>query len=170
MNKDQKTVAIGAAGGVIGMIALVVLLFQLLPEPAGMEYVIARIIFTLWMNVLAILPLFAGTAVVANGRFMTDAIDPLRHAENRAIEIDSWFVENTLQQNVIFFVGTMALSTLLDAESVKFILALTIVFILARIVFWIGFRINPLYRAPGMAATAYLNLGTLLSVLYCLVF
>jgi hypothetical protein len=41
-----------------------------------------------------------------------------------------------------------------------------IVFVLARIVFWIGYRKDPLLRAPGMAATAYLNLGGLLTAVY----
>ena len=35
------------------------------------------------------------------------------------------------------------------------------VFVFARIAFWIGYRIDPLYRAFGMAATLYLNLGLL---------
>jgi hypothetical protein len=39
---------------------------------------LARVIFTLRMNVLAVLPLFAGIALVGNNRFMSEAIDPLR--------------------------------------------------------------------------------------------
>ena len=44
--------------------------------------------------------------------------------------------------------------------------ACTIVFVVARVVFWFGYRRHPLYRAPGMSATAYLNLGMILYVLY----
>jgi hypothetical protein len=32
--------------------------------------------------------------------------------------------------------------------------------------FWIGYCIYFLYRAPGMSGTAYLNLGLILYVLY----
>jgi uncharacterized membrane protein YecN with MAPEG domain len=44
--------------------------------------------------------------------------------------------------------------------------ACVIVFFVARAIFWLGYRINPLYRAPGMSATAYMNLGMILYVLY----
>jgi hypothetical protein len=37
--------------------------------------------------------------------------------------------------------------------------AATIVFVVARLAFWIGYRVDPLYRAFGFAATAYLNMG-----------
>ena len=39
--------------------------------------------------------------------------------------------------------------------------AATVVFVVARFAFWIGYRIYPLYRAFGMAATMYLNFGLL---------
>jgi hypothetical protein len=38
--------------------------------------------------------------------------------------------------------------------------------VIARCVFWAGYRMDPLFRAPGMAATAYLNLGMILFVVY----
>jgi hypothetical protein len=37
--------------------------------------------------------------------------------------------------------------------------AVVIVFMVARTAFWVGYRIHPLYRAFGMAATGYLNVG-----------
>ncbi|ESS71527.1 hypothetical protein MGMO_97c00050 [Methyloglobulus morosus KoM1] len=170
MNKDQKKVAIGAASGVIGMVILVTLLYSNLPAPAGMGNPFDRVIFTLRMNLVAALPLFIGIVTVGNNRFLSEAIDPLRHAEDRATVINGRFVDNTLQQNFLFLVGTLALSTFLEAASMKLMIALTLVFVLARIAFWIGYRIDPLYRAPGMAATIYMNLGIILSVLYFLVF
>ena len=33
------------------------------------------------------------------------------------------------------------------------------VFVIARFAFWIGYRVRPIYRAPGMSATGYLNAG-----------
>jgi hypothetical protein len=108
--------------------------------------------------------------VVGNERFLSTAIDPLRHAENKAIEINGRVADNTLQQNFVFLIGTLALSTFLTNETIKLIPALMVVFIVARIVFWIGYRINPLYRAPGMAATAYMNVGILIATLYQFVF
>jgi hypothetical protein len=75
-------------------------------------------------------------------------------------------VENTLQQFVMFLVGTLALSVNLTAEQMRAIPAVVIVFIVARILFWVGYRIHPLYRAFGMAATGYLNVGILALALW----
>jgi hypothetical protein len=166
MNTDQKKVAVGAVSGVLGMAVLVFLLYSILPAISGMDTVQSRIIFTLRFNVLAVLPFFIAVAAVGNARFLSKAIDPLRHAEDRAMEINGRVVDNTLQQNFVFFIGTVALSTFLTSETITLIPALVAVFMLARIVFWVGYRIDPLYRAPGMAATSYMNVGILLSVLY----
>jgi len=51
-------------------------------------------------------------------------------------------------------------------QSLQVVWACTIVFVVARIVFWFGYRINALYRAPGMSATGYMNLGLIGYVLY----
>ena len=50
--------------------------------------------------------------------------------------------------------------------NLQVIWAVAIVFVVARCIFWLGYRINPLYRAPGMSSTAYMNLGMILYVLY----
>lgn len=170
MKKEQKIVAMGSASGVLTMIFLVWLLCLILPDTTVGAFAIDRIVFALRANAFAILPLFFGIIAVGNGRFLSDAINPLAHAESTAMEINGRVVDNTFQQTFIFFVGTLALSTMLTTSSLKVIAALTIVFVLARIAFWVGYRINPLYRAFGMGATAYLNLGILVTVLYHLVF
>ena len=166
MTSDQKTVAAGAAGGVAGMAALVAFLYHWMPVP----YVISPVAFTLQVDVIALLPLFFGIAAVGNARFLSKAIDPTRHAEDRAMEINGRVVDNTLQQTFVFFASTLALATFLTPQSIKIIPALVAVFVLARVLFWVGYRINPLYRAPGMAATSYMNLGIILADMYFLMF
>jgi uncharacterized membrane protein YecN with MAPEG domain len=63
----------------------------------------------------------------------------------------------------------MALATIVTPQHLQVIWACAIVFIVARLLFWFGYRIHPLFRAPGMSATAYLNLGMILFVLYSMV-
>jgi hypothetical protein len=166
MNTDQKKVAIGAVSGVISMVILVFLLYSILPTISGMDAVSDRLIFVLRLNVIAAIPFFIMLASVGNERFLSKAIDPLRHAEDKTMEINGRVADNTLQQNFVFLIGTLALSTFLTSETIKIIPALVIVFILARVAFWIGYRIDALYRAPGMAATSYMNLGILFVTLY----
>jgi uncharacterized membrane protein YecN with MAPEG domain len=82
------------------------------------------------------------------------------------MEIDGRVADNTLQQTFVFVVATLALSTVVPLDRLQVVYACAIVFILARIVFWLGYRMHPLFRAPGMAATAYMNLGMILYTLY----
>ncbi len=82
------------------------------------------------------------------------------------MEIDGRVVDNTLQQNFVFAIATLSLSTIVPLQHLQVVWACVIVFVVARAVFWLGYRLNPLYRAPGMSATAYLNLGMILYLLF----
>jgi hypothetical protein len=66
-------------------------------------------------------------------------------------------VDNTLQQSLLFLVGALALSVGTSRPSDAADRGRGAGVLVARIVFWIGYRIDPLYRAFGMAATSYLN-------------
>lgn len=66
----------------------------------------------------------------------------------------------------MFAVVSGALSTVVDAAHLQVLWACAIVFVAARLLFWFGYRVHPLLRAPGMSATAYLNLAMILYVLY----
>lgn len=165
MKVEQRTVAIGASSGITVMVLSLWLLTQYLPSPTFANMVAERLAYALKANVLALLPLFAMLVVIGNKRFLSDAIDPTRHAENRAMEIDGRVADNTLQQNFVFAVATLALSTVVPMQHLQVVWACAIVFVVARVAFWIGYRIDPLYRAPGMAATAYMNLGMIVYVL-----
>ena len=166
MRPEQRIVAAGAASGVVLMALAVWLLTRLLPAPAIADEYGERLAYALCANLVAVVPFFAMLAAVGNARFLSDAIDPTRHAETPAMEIDGRVADNTLQQNFVFLIGTLAVSVLVPLAHLQVVWACAIVFIVARFVFWIGYRKHPLYRAPGMAATAYMNLGMILYVLY----
>jgi uncharacterized MAPEG superfamily protein len=105
-------------------------------------------------------------AAVGNARFLGEAIDPTRGAGDRAMIVDGRAADNTTQQFLLFMAGLLALAASLEPGRMGVIRAAAIVFVAARLVFWIGYRIHPLYRAPGFASTAYLNLGLLLAALW----
>jgi len=111
-------------------------------------------------------PLFIMFITVGNSRFLSEAIDPTRRAESRSMEIDGRVADNTLQQNFVFAIASLSLSTIVPLDHLQVVWSCVIVFVVARAVFWLGYRINPLYRAPGMSATAYLNLGMILYLLF----
>ena len=166
MKSEQKSVAIGAASGVILMSASVWVLSRILPTPAIADLLDERLAYALRANVFAVLPLFIMIAAVGNSRFLSEAIDPTKHAESRSMEIDGRVADNTLQQNFVFAMASLALSTVLPLRHLQIVWACALVFVLARAAFWVGYRRNPLYRAPGMSATAYMNLGMIAYVLF----
>jgi uncharacterized MAPEG superfamily protein len=166
MTKDQKIVAVGAASGVATMIVAMTAIYWSWPADPGLVDVASRLAYTLKADLVAVLPLLVSIIAVANRRFTTEAIDPTLHKEDRAALIDGRVADNTLQQYVLFLIGTLALSVNLTAEQMRAIPAAAIVFVVARIAFWIGYRIHPLYRAFGMAATSYLCLGLIVFALW----
>ena len=166
LKSEQKTVAIGAASGVILMLATVWILTRTLPAPAIADMLEERLAYALRANVFATLPLFIMLAAVSNARFLSQAIDPTKHSESRSMEIDGRVADNTLQQTFIFAIASLSLSTAVPLAHLQIVWACAIVFVAARAGFWVGYRLNPLYRAPGMSATAYMNLGMIAYVLF----
>jgi hypothetical protein len=77
------------------------------------------------------------------------------------MQVNGRVVDNTLQQFVLFLAATLALSVSLEADQMGVIPAAVLVFVAARLAFWIGYRMHPLYRAFGMSSTVYLNAGLL---------
>lgn len=166
MTNDQKIVAVGAASGVATMIVAMTVIYRLWPVDPTLADVASRLAYALKADAVAVLPLLLGIAAVGNRRFTSEAIDPTLHKEDVAAQIDGRVVDNTLQQYVLFLIGTLALSVNLTAEQMGVIAAAAIVFVVARIAFWIGYRIHPLYRAFGMAATSYLGMGLVFVALW----
>ena len=166
MRPEQKIVAVGAASGIAAMIVAVWVLTRLLPVPAVEDAASARLAYALGANVFSLVPFFVMLIAVGNQRFLSDAIDPTRGAEDRAMNIDGRVADNTLQQNFVFAVASLALSTVVPLQYLQVVWACAIWFVVARCLFWIGYRINPLYRAPGMSGTAYMNLFMILYILF----
>jgi len=169
MTRDQKTVAIGAAGGIATMIAAMAGLYALWPVDPTLSEVGRRLAYTAQAAAVAVLPLLVAIAAVGNKRFTTAAIDPTLHQEDRATVINGRVADNTLQQFALFLAAILALSVNLTASQMRLIPAATVVFVVMRIAFWIGYRIDPLYRAFGMAGTGYLNIVLLAFALWKIV-
>jgi uncharacterized MAPEG superfamily protein len=166
VTRDQRIVAVGAASGVASMVLAMWLLPGALPAPADVAALDGRLAYALRWCAVAALPLFAMIAAVGNGRALSAAIDPTLGLEDKALLINGRVADNTLQQFVLFLAAALALAASLPAGHMRVIGAAAIVFVAARILFWIGYRIGPLYRAFGFAATFYLNLGLLLAAFW----
>lgn len=158
MTKDQKIVATGAATGVLTMLvtlaALSAVIAGISPEATAGE----RLAYVVKWIALAALPLALAIGSVGNERFASEAIDPTAGKESRAMIVNGRMVDNTVQQFLLFGAASLALASSLSGDDLGVVAAGAITFVVARLVFWVGYRIRPLYRAAGFASTFYLNM------------
>ena len=74
-------------------------------------------------------------------------------------------LSNTVEQLVIFLPLVLALAARVDAAH-AFLLPLHVAcWMVARVAFWVGYRIDPAWRAPGMTWTHATSLVTFLWLL-----
>jgi len=166
MTRDQKAVAIGASSGIAAMVLLVWGLSRLIPAPAIADTAGDRIAFALRWAVLAVMPFLAMVIAVGNARFKSEAIDPTLGKESQQMMVDGRVADNTLQQFLLFLVGSMGLATVLPIERLSIVAAAAVTFVIVRTAFWVGYRIKPVYRAFGFSSTVYLNIGMLIATLW----
>jgi hypothetical protein len=128
----------------------------LAPPLAGMDSFGNRMLFTLKCCCLAALfCLVTGVEAVAHERLFSPAFDPLAGFETRRLRINRLYLQNTLEQSVIFVVGLFGLAAYSpDGSAMRAVLATTVVWMLARFAFWVGYHHSAAMRglgAPGMA-------------------
>jgi uncharacterized MAPEG superfamily protein len=114
-----------------------------------------RIALVLKGSVFALLPGVIAICVVAAQR-----LDPKmwvgRTAKiNSALDINTRFILNTFEQFTAYFVANAVVSLYLPAEEARSLPLLTMLFILGRLLFWIGYHNDPYLRAFGFGITFY---------------
>jgi len=166
LRAKQRVVIRGVVGGVVATVGMAVALHAWLPPIAGMEQPVDRLVLALRCNVFVALVLWAGIHAIARSRIRSESIDPLAGKETRAMRVHANYVDNTMQQGSLFVITTAALSTFLDGETIRVIPIATGVFVVGRVLFWVGYLRDPLWRAPGMAMTLVTVVGMLFYTVY----
>lgn len=103
----------------------------------------------------ALLPGVVGICVVSAQR-----LDPTmwvrRMAKpNSALDINTRFILNTFEQFTAYLVAIAIVALYSSAEEARALPILTMLFVLGRILFWIGYHKNPYLRAFGFGLTFY---------------
>lgn len=124
-----------------------------LPPLQGMEEASARFGFAFALVGLAVLfTLVLGVEAIAHERLVSPAIDPLRGFETRRMQVNQRYLQNTLEQTVVFAAGLLLLAWQLDdGAAMRALIAATVVWVVARWAFWIGYHRSPLLRGWGAA-------------------
>jgi uncharacterized membrane protein YecN with MAPEG domain len=168
MSSDQRQVVIGVASATGVSVAFIGLGYFYFPWTLPPLATIGeRLAFTLQCDLFALLMLLFGIACVANQRFFSpEAIDGSRGRPGSSLDINRRYVQNTVEQLMLLFVGHLVLATLVSEAGLKIIPVLVVFFIVARLSFWIGYHHSPVSRAFGFAATFYPTLAVLLYDIY----
>jgi hypothetical protein len=128
-----------------------------LPPPlADMDDLGSRMLFTLKCCCLAVLfCLVTGVEAVAHERLSSPAFDPLSGFETRRLQVNQRYLQNTLEQTVVFSAALFGLAAYSpDGFAMRAVLATAVVWIFARFAFWVGYHWSAAMRglgAPGMA-------------------
>ena len=128
----------------------------LMPPLTGMDSLGDRMLLTLKCCCLAVLfCLVTGVEAVAHERLFSPAFDPLAGFETRRLRVNQRYLQNTTEQFLVFAAGLFGLAAYSpDGSAMRAVLATTIVWIVARFAFWIGYHRSAAMRglgAPGMA-------------------
>jgi uncharacterized MAPEG superfamily protein len=120
-----------------------------------MELLAARMLFALECCCFAVLfCLVTGIEAVAHERLQSAAFDPLAGVRTRRLQVNLRYLQNTLEQLIVFAAGLFGLAAYSPGgDSMRAVLATAIVWILSRFAFWIGYHRSAAMRgigAPGM--------------------
>lgn len=148
----MAAIAVSALAG----IALWFAVDRLLPPLAGMDDLSARMLVALKCCALAALfCLFGGVEAVAHERLQSAAFDPLAGHETVRLKINKQYLQNTLEQFVLFTVGLFGLAAYSESGgAMRAVIATTVVWVAFRFAFWIDYHRSAAMRgmgAPGMA-------------------
>ena len=99
--------------------------------------------------------LVAGVEAIAHERLQSNAFDPLAGHQTERLRINLRYLQNTLEQLVVFAVGLFGLAAYIGSgEAMPALPATTAVWIVNRYAFWIGYHRSAAMRglgAPSMA-------------------
>lgn len=111
-----------------------------------------RLVYTLRLQVFNLIPFWFLLHYVIHQRIHSAAINPLSGNEH-LIEKGNNILRNTHEQLMFAFLNHLILATYLPPEYLYFIPFLVFFFVLGRTLFFLGYRIHPMYRNPGMMGT-----------------
>jgi hypothetical protein len=146
--QQRRITMAGIAAGTAAAVALWLALLSYLPPPATANPFVTALACS---AIAALLTLVAGVEAVAHERLFTPAIDPLAGVETRRMRVNCRYLSNTVEQFIVFAAGLLVLSFYAPP---RILVIVTIVWVVARWAFWIGYHRSPLLRgigAPGMA-------------------
>ena len=155
--RRQRTVGIAgiAAASFLASALWLSIDYWMLPLP-GMDSLGARMLLTLKCCCVAVLfCMVTGVEAVAHERLTSPAFDPLAGFETHRLRVNQRYLQNTVEQIIVFAASLFGLAAYSpDGSAMRAVVATTMVWIVARLAFWLGYHRSAALRglgAPGMA-------------------
>jgi hypothetical protein len=129
-----------------------------------------RIALVIKDAVIAILPAVLAICIVAAQRLDPSMWVGRMAKPNSALDINTRFILNTFEQFIAYFIGNAGLALYCPPEEARTLIILTTLFVLGRILFWVGYHYNPYLRAFGFGITFYPTVAVYLWLVLFMVF
>lgn len=102
---------------------------------------------------LATTTLIAGIGWTARTRYFVSNIDGPKPVEGSPLDIAVRYTANTTEQLIIFIAACLFTSVADPEVAPRLLPVLASWFVVARLSFFVGYRLNPILRSVGFAAT-----------------
>jgi uncharacterized MAPEG superfamily protein len=129
-----------------------------------------RIALVLKDAVFALLPGVIGICIVAAQRLNPSMFVGQVPKPGSAVDINNRFILNTFEQFTAYFVANAGLAMYCPPEEARSLPLLTMLFVMGRILFWIGYHRNPYLRAFGFGITFYPTVAAFAWLMLIMVF
>lgn len=123
-------------------------------QPQAWE-VADRLTLVIKCSVFAILPAVVAITIVAAQRLNPDLWIGQKVRSNSSLDINTRFVLNTVEQFILLLVGLSGISLYVPVSEARTVPILAALFLMGRILFWVGYHKNPYLRAFGFGLTFY---------------
>jgi hypothetical protein len=114
-----------------------------------------RLALVIKCAVIAIIPGVIGICIVAAQRLDPSMFVGRVPKPNSPVDINTKFILNTFEQFTAWFIAMAGLAMYCPLEEARTLPILTALFVMARILFWVGYHKNPYLRAFGFGITFY---------------
>jgi uncharacterized membrane protein YecN with MAPEG domain len=161
----RKSALLSTIGLIAALIGWRTIMSSFTPQAAETEAQRLGLGFASLLPAVSVLALMVLAQIL--GRAATpQALDPTACQESRFLLVNQRVIANTVEQMTMFAPALLAFAARAEPGQMGSITALGFVFAMARLVFWAGYLRAPLFRAPGMAATAGCTVAALVTAIW----
>src|SRR5690242_14417232 len=149
---DQSALKIAGLVAFPTTVAVWLAVYYFTPSLSGMSDPVARLFFAMNCCCVAVLFCFV-TAIeaISHERLHSAAIDPLSGVESHRMRVNHRYLQQTLEQLLLFVPGLLSLALYCNSGSaMRAVVASTVVWIVSRAVYWVAYHQGSQYRSAGL--------------------